>query len=41
VVTRDIERSHLSSVLQTPSKSFRRYTLPRGDAGSEKCSKNL
>ncbi len=26
---RDIERSHLSLVLQTPEKSFRRYSLPR------------
>jgi hypothetical protein len=26
---RDIERSHLSLVLQTPEKSFSRYSLPR------------
>jgi len=43
---RDIERSHLSSVLQTPSKGIRHYSLPRvhrvrGDVGSEKYAKNL
>jgi hypothetical protein len=36
----DIERSSLSLVLQTPSKSFRHYSLPRvvggDDVGSKK-----
>jgi hypothetical protein len=32
---RDIGSSQLSSMLQTPSKSFRHNSLPRGDVGSD------